>query len=269
MERIQWDDLPGSLKEAISARTGSIAAGHAVADGLNSPLGAIVETGNGRVFVKGIPLSNRRHSMLNREIAAAPLVTDLSPPLLWHFEEAGWKVLGFEYLQGRSAGYLPGSEDLELVVPLMRRLGTVTVPEGYGPVKYADDRYKSYAARPDHTELFAGAALIHTDWMPGNVMIADGRAWLVDWAWATAGAAWIDPACWVLRLIAHGHKEAEAETWGRRLRSYADADAGHVDAFALVNVNMWDDLAAESQSPWITDMQQASHRWAAYRGLAV
>jgi hypothetical protein len=43
--------------------------------------------------------------------------------------------------------------------------------------------------------LLAGDHLLHTDLNPDNILISDGRAWLVDWAWTTLGAAWIDPAC--------------------------------------------------------------------------
>lgn len=47
--------------------------------------------------------------------------------------------------------------------------------------------------------------------MPGNVLISGSRAWLIDWAWAALGAPWIDPACWLVRLIAYGHAVSEAE----------------------------------------------------------
>jgi hypothetical protein len=38
-----------------------------------------------------------------REAAVAPLVREISPVLLWHFDEAGWNVLGYEYAPGRHA----------------------------------------------------------------------------------------------------------------------------------------------------------------------
>ncbi|MFD1535587.1 hypothetical protein [Nonomuraea guangzhouensis] len=34
-----------------------------------------------------------------------------------------------------------------------------------------------------------------TDYNPLNMLIAEGRALLIDWAWPTRGAGWIDPAC--------------------------------------------------------------------------
>ena len=57
--------------------------------------------------------------------------------------------------------------------------------------------------------------------MPDNILIAEGRAWLVDWAWPTLAAAWIDPASWLLRIMARGHTAAEAEAHAARLLAYA------------------------------------------------
>lgn len=269
MERIQWDDLPGSLKNSISARTGPITAGHAVADGQNSPLAAVIDTVAGKVFVKGLPSAHRQARTQLREAAAAPLVKGISPELLWQFDEAGWNVLGFAHLEGRPADYRPGSPDLELIIDLMTALGAVEVPDGHEPVKYAEDRWKSYVDDPRDAEVLAGASLIHTDWMPDNVLVSGGRAWLVDWAWATLGAPWIDPACWLLRLMAHGHTAEDAEAWAAQLPAYATADSAHIGVFARANVTMWDEINEQHrhESAWVRTIAQTARGWAQYRGV--
>lgn len=271
MERIQWDDLPGSLKEAISDRTGPIISGRAVRDGLNSPLAVVIEAPGGKMFVKGIPSGHRQAKTQDREAAAAPLVRDISPALLWHFDEAGWNVLGFEHVQGRAADYSPGSPDLDAIARLMDLLSRIEVPDGHGPVKYAADRWKSYVADPADAQVLAGPTLIHTDWMPDNVLVAGGRAWLIDWAWATLGMAWIDPVCWLLRLMAHGHRTEQAEALARRLPAYANADPTHVDVFAYANVSSWNEINEqhnrENRSSWITTMAQTARKWAEHRGV--
>src|SRR5882724_9768312 len=99
--RIAWDDLPGPLTQAIEARTGQITAVRIADVGQNSPLAAIIDTSDGKVFVKGMPSGHRRVITQAREAAVAPLVTEISPALLWHFDEAGWNVLGYEYAPGR------------------------------------------------------------------------------------------------------------------------------------------------------------------------
>jgi hypothetical protein len=104
-QRIAWDHLPGPLKRAIEARTGPIMGVRIASAGQNSPLAAIIDARDGKVFVKGLPSSHRRVITQAREAAVAPLVRDISPALLWHFDEAGWNVLGHEYAPGRHADY--------------------------------------------------------------------------------------------------------------------------------------------------------------------
>jgi hypothetical protein len=59
-QRIAWDELPGPLRQAIEARTGPIAGLRTATAGQNSPLAAIIDTRDGKVFVKGLPSANRR-----------------------------------------------------------------------------------------------------------------------------------------------------------------------------------------------------------------
>ena len=96
-ERIAWDELPGPLKQAIEARTGPIAGLRSASAGQNSPLAAIIDARDGKVFVKGLPSDHRRVITQAREAAVAPLVSGSSRPCL-DVDEAGWNVLGYEWL---------------------------------------------------------------------------------------------------------------------------------------------------------------------------
>jgi hypothetical protein len=155
-ERIAWDNLPRPLKQAIEARTGPITAVRIATAGQNSPLAAIIDTADGKVFAKGLPSGHRRVVTQAREAAVAPLVRDISPALLWHFDEAGWNVLGYEYAPGRHADYTPGSPDLDRLVQLMNALSAINVPDDPGPFKRAEDRWKPYVDDPASASLFAG-----------------------------------------------------------------------------------------------------------------
>ena len=264
--RIAWDDLPGPLRQAIEARTGPITAVRIATAGQNSPLAAIIETAEGRVFAKGLPSDHRRVITQAREAAVAPLVREISPALLWHFDEAGWNVLGYEYAPGRHADYSPGSPDLDRLVQLMGALRAITIPGDARPFKRAEDRWKPYVDDPQSASLFAGTALTHSDWTPDNVLISPGRAWLIDWAWPTLGAAWTDPACWILRLMASGgHTAAQAEQQARRLPAFAAADPAHIDLFAAANTRLWAEVAGSSASAWTAAMARAARVWAAHR----
>ena len=76
----------------------------------------------------------------------------------------------------------------------MDALGAIKVPDDPGPFKRAADRWKPYLDDPETAVVFAGTVLTHLDWTPDNVLVSEHRAWLIDWAWRTLGAAWTDPA---------------------------------------------------------------------------
>ena len=268
-KRIQWGDLPGPLTAAIEKRTGPIRAGRAVTAGQNSPLAAVVETRDGRVFVKGLPSGHRLVVTQAREATAARLAKGISPDLLWQFDEAGWNVLGFDHIRGRATDYSPGSPDIDLVAGLMQTLAAIELPPDPGPWKPIETRLKTYVDEPGDAVIFAGTTLTHTDWMPDNVLISHGRAWLVDWAWATPGAGWIDPAFWLLRLVAHGHTIEQAEAHAGRMPEYATADPAHLEVFARANVNMWSEIAGRNPIPWAKTMAQAARAWAQHRSARI
>jgi hypothetical protein len=265
MDRIAWDDLPGPLKQAIEARTGPVIAARTATAGQNSPLAAIIRTSAGTIFAKGMPSDHRRVVTQAREAAVAPLVRDISPALRWHFDEAGWNVLGYEYVVGRHADYTPGSPDLDALVRLMRTLSEITVPNP-GPFKWAEDRWRAYLDEPELAGLLSGGTLTHSDWTPDNVLVSGGRAWLIDWAWPTLGAGWTDPACWVLRLMASGgHTAREAERQAARHPAFEAADPAHIDMFASANVRLWAEVAQSSPGPWTNEMAQAARAWLSHR----
>ncbi len=109
--------------------------------------------------------------------------------------------------------------------------------------------------------MFAGGHLSHTDWSPGNVLIS-GDARLIDWAWPTRGAAWIDPACWAVWLIAGGHHPALAEDHAARVPAFAHAPANAVTAFAAAQAAMWKDIADHAPHPRLA---AAAAAWHSYR----
>ena len=147
----------------------------------------------------------------------------------------------------------------------MHALAAIEIPPGPGPWKPIETRLRTYVDNPADSLAFAGRALTHTDWMPDNILISHGRAWLVDWAWATPGAGWTDPAFWLLRLMARGHTAEQAEAFAARLPAYAAADPAHIDVFARANVRMWDEIEQSNESPWAKTMARTARTWARHR----
>jgi len=267
-QRVGWDELPLPLREAVAARTGPVRFARTVSGGFNSTLAVVLDTPGGRVFVKGLRGDHRGVVTQGREALINAAVRPVAPALLWHLPDvAGWNVLGFEYVEGRHADYRPGSPDVTAVVAVLDALAGVPCPDVPG-VKDAS-RWRCYADSGDTTP-FEGDALLHTDWKPDNVLIqADGTVRVVDWAWPTRGAAWIDPADLLIQLIANGHTPAQAETHMNRVRGWQQAPVSSVNSFCRANVRLWDEIVGNNPTPWHQNMARAARSWAQTRLAAI
>jgi hypothetical protein len=260
--RVTWDSLPDTARDAIEAHTGPITSVEPVSGGLNSELAVILHTASQTTFVKGLRTEHPRVWTQNQEKAINPYVQSVSPALRWSVEDDGWNILGFDYLPGHHVDYAPGSSDLVKVVDSLRRLQDLPCPEA--PMKLAERRWASFV---DDPTLFAGDHLLHTEWSPSNILVGD-TASFVDWAWPTRGAAWIDPACWVVWLIASGHSPESAEGWANKIPSWAAAPRASVSAFAQAQATLWSGIADEDPEPWIDGVASAARSWTAHRKSA-
>lgn len=265
-QRVSWEDLPEPTRTAIAGHTGPIRQVRPVSTGMNSALAVVVDTDQGQVFVKGIRNDNPGVVAQEREAAINPHVRAVAPVVLWQLTDAeGWHVLGFEYVDGRVADYRPGSADLPLVLDTLRTLGNAVCPD-LPTVKDAGKRWASYLDDSADVELFAGDALLHTDYNPDNFLVTThGRAYLIDWAWPTRGAAWIDPCCLLIRMIAAGHDPREAERSVSEVPAWRTASPRALDVFARACVRMWESIAEHDPQPWKQRMADAAREWAEAR----
>lgn len=265
MEGTRWEDLPPSLRSAIEARTGPVAGAFTVSEGENSRLAVTLQTTSGAIFLKGLKTDDHGVATQLREAAAAPYIEAVSPRLLWRMTANGWDINAFERVEGRHADYGLGSTDLAAVATVMRRLGQVKSP-GLPIFKRAETRWHAYFDDPDDASVLSGTALLHTDWNPFNVIITDGGAKIVDWAWATLGVPWLDPACWIPRLIAAGHTVQSAEGWAKTLPAWKTATNRDIDMFAAANARLWEEIAAKAPGiPRLVRMGAAARAWADHR----
>ncbi|WP_369184297.1 aminoglycoside phosphotransferase [Streptomyces sp. Y1] len=208
-------------------------------------------------------LSHRRVWTQRREAEIGPFLGCLAPEVLWQLDADGWTLVAFEYVEGRRADYAAAG-DLELMVDALSRLGRAPCP----PIELraAEQRWAAYVDNPDVLARFAGDSLLHTDLNNENVLIREDRALLVDWAWATRGAAWIDPALRVVWLIAAGgHDPAAAEAWTARVPAWQAGDPAVLDAFAQAQARMWAEIAGDDPDPWTARLHQAARQWALLR----
>lgn len=208
-----FSDLPIAVRTEIGQRTGPILDVKDHTSGRNSHISARLATATGAVFLKGLRTEHARAWTQLREAELNPHLGGIAPRLLWRLDSRGWDLLCFEAVDGRHADYHPGSGDLPLVVDLITRLADLTAP-GL-ELRDAAQRLAGYVDDPADVSHFHGHALLHTDWNNTNILVtADRETRMVDWGWATHGAAWLDTAYWVIWLISFGHAPEEAEALG-------------------------------------------------------
>jgi hypothetical protein len=264
MVTTRLDTIPGEVRDAISEQVGPILHLDTVTGGWNSEIAARVRTSNGTVFVKGLRTDHRRVWTQRREAEIGPYVQSVAPRVLWHLENADWSLVAFEHLDGRHADYTPTSADIPLIVDALERLAAIPCPDL--PLRVAEQRWSAYIDDPSMLDALRGDALLHTDFNNQNVLITHGQARFVDWAWATRGAPWIDPALWVIWLIAAGgHTPASAESWAARTTVWHTAPTPALNTFADANAKLWRDIAGDNPDAWTTRMTDAANQWAAYR----
>lgn len=246
-ERNQWEQV----RDLIEPFAGPVVSARQVDDGFNSQISVVI---NDRYFVKGLRQDHPWVRTQSREREINPYVRHVSANLEWSAESESWSLLGFRYIAGRKASFTPGSSDLPVIARMIARLPSAPAELD---LKLAEQRWSAYSDQP---ALFAGDHLSHTDWSPGNVLISED-ARLVDWAWPTRGAAWIDAACWVVWLVAFGHGPAEAESHAR-VPAFALAPERAVTAFAAAQAAMWAEIGEAAPYPGLA---AAATDWHKYR----
>jgi hypothetical protein len=258
----RYESLPLTTRSLIEESIGPVLAVEPVKSGMNYALAARVRTVDGEFFVKGLPTDPHRVWTQQREADLAAHVASVAPALVTHVVARGWDVLVFTAVKARHADYRPGSPDVATTASLLRRLATIAAP----PIELrrAEQRLAAYVDRPQDAGLFAGDALLHTDWNNANVLIGE-RTWLVDWGWATRGAPWLDAAYWIIWLIAAGHEPAGAESHAAQISAFSTAPVDAVTAFAQANARVWHEVAGTRDDVWTSRLRGASAAWARYR----
>ncbi len=173
-------------------------------------------------------------------------------------------MLAFEYIGGaRHADYRPGSLDLPRVIGAMHQLAAISCPDL--PVKQARQRWAAYVDREADLDLLDGDALLHTDFNPLNILLGPARTWIIDWAWPTRGAAFIDAACFLIRAMAAGHRASQAEAMAAQYPGWQHAPSAAMGVFALASTRLYNEIARNDPQLYKQRLAAAAHEWASHR----
>ena len=230
--RPAWSTLPDAVLSALEGWLGSpVTTAESQAGGFSPGIAARIRTADrARYFVKAVgPLPNPDSPGMHRREAqiVAAMPDDVAVPcLLWSHddEESGWVILAFQDIEGRHPRMPWRLEELDLVIDGLAKLADALTPSPL-PVSLAGnarrafqrgingwrqlaegppsdlDRLDAWSRRnldrlvelesqaPDAVD---GDTLLHLDVRADNILLAENRVWLFDWASACVGAPWVD-----------------------------------------------------------------------------
>jgi aminoglycoside phosphotransferase (APT) family kinase protein len=288
--KLPWESLPPIHVAAIEDVTGPVVKAESAMSGLMPGLAAVVHAGNGRYFVKAAPADSPAARLYEREMAAnAALPASVpAPRMRYSSSDGGWLVMVLDFLDARDADLSPGSPDLDSVLSALGAISTVPAWDAALPVaanvtalqdKAAAllerqpggrpwDMYRAAIEGFDPAAL-TGDRLVHYDLHPGNLKVTtDADVVAVDWAFACAGAPWIDAAFLVPRLVEAGHTPAAAERLVSRLPAWRTASAPALTAIAAL-WSMFREYKAiyghEDARPFREQAARAGRSWVGYR----
>jgi hypothetical protein len=262
LPRRQWHELPPEVRAEVQVQTGPILRATPVEAGSISDFAAVLETRDGRFFCKGAVEANPMGWMHRNEARINPFLPAQMPRLQWQVETDGWLVLGFEYVEGRHPDLSPGSPDLPAVAAALGTMAGSLTPCPVPKVQAATVRWAGRVV----PEAVDGQTLVHTDVTPHNFLIHAGGVTVVDWSMPCRGAAWIDTALMVVRLIRAGHPPNQAEAWASQIPVWSTAPLEAVDAFAAGITALSRDR--QQQRPSVTHLgalADAAASWDLYR----
>jgi len=211
------------------------------------------------------------------------LPSAIAPRLRWRTEADGWLLLGFDHIQGRHADLSTGSRDLPLIADAMSAMardlaGCGAVADRLAPqwARFAPWRRlaKDIPADLDPwacdnldqliiwesraVEVAEGDSLVHTDLHSLNILISDGRATVIDWAWSRLGSAAVDVAFLTARLVAAGHTPVAAVTWAENIPTWRSAPFDVRAALAVQVWGLWERTGRERPRPLWTKITPAA-----------
>ncbi|MEE1741175.1 aminoglycoside phosphotransferase [Streptomyces sp. BE147] len=264
VDRLPFEELPEATRRAIADRVGENCPRAEVENGTSSALASLFwPSALEMVFLKGLPLDHERIGELQAEAAVNPFLPDSAPKVLWKQEAGGWFLVCFEGANATAWAYFGSDSDhLEPVAAVLRELSRHPAPQEIRFTPWA--RWGDYCDPADEP-LLTGDRLVHCDPCASNFMIErSGRVWMIDWAWAMRGPAWIDTALWGMRLVLDGGQTPQqAAAWARTIPAFADAPREAVAVLTEAEARSWEAWQAYGMTG-LEGTIKAARAWARY-----
>ena len=273
--RIAWADVPRHVQDAVERELGSPIRSAITQDGGFSPgtaVRVVCEDGR-RAFVKavGLALNPDSPGMHRAELHAMSLLPDElpAPALLAAYDDGDWVALVLEDIDGRrpdlpwqgsdvaamslalaqlarteASGQLPAFAD---IVSMLTSWDEVAAdPAGI------DDALlgrldEMAAAQSLARNVTPGTALVHWDARADNVLIRGGRAVLLDWAWTSRGAPWLDSLLLAMDFRIQGGPDADE--FLRASACTRDVEPQHLRSVVVCMVGFWAERARRPSPP--------------------
>jgi len=255
--RSDWTALPDAVVDGIADRVGRPLEVVPAPSGNHAEIAASVTGPDAAAFVKA---ASTGVQSLRYELAAtlaAAKVTHTAPVVRWHFETAGWLVMGAELLNGPHPDLSPGAADLDLLTAALK---------GLQETPAVGEPWFTPAARLGWSHpAMDGTMLIHSDLIPTNMIVTADGLRIVDWAWATRAAPWVELALLVQWLIGSGHTAGQAEEWLSQFPVWEATGPDVLDDFAVRNAAKWSTKARQHPDRWVHDLADWTGEWAIFR----
>jgi hypothetical protein len=273
--RISWDEVPQHVRAAVEEGLGSPITSAVTQQGGFSPGAAVrvVCQDGRRAFVKAVGLSLNPDSpgLHRREIHAMSLLPDEvpAPRELTSYDDGDWVALVLEDVDGRrpdvpwrrgdvaamsvALEQLARTRASEQLPAFADNVGMLTSwdkvaadPEGIGEA-LLDRLPEMLAAQELAREVTLGDALVHWDARADNVLIRDGEAVLLDWAWASRGAPWLDSLLLAMDFRIQGGPDADGFLQANA--STREAEPAHLRSVVACMVGVWAECARRPIPP--------------------
>ena len=286
--------MPDAVRLALEGWLGStVATADSQAGGFSPGIASRICTADGaRYFVKGVgPLPNRDSPGMHRREAqiVAAMPDDVAVPrLLWSHDddETGWVLLVFQDIEGRHPRMPWRLDELDRVLDGLARIADVLTPSplpvsqvgsardaftrsingwrqlAEGPPSDLDrldawprrnlDRLVDLESQaPDAVD---GDTLLHLDVRADNILLAENRVWLFDWASACVGAPWVDAVGFAPSVAMQGGPPPEQVV--ARHPASRSADPAHITAAVAAVAGYFTHRALQPPAPGLPTLRE-------------